>query len=80
MEFEQAGIEKFCKKLLIFSQCDQIKNQSFKIDLKENIVEDEIPERGLWNPQISGVGSWKQIRPTQLPLLLYTRYLSCKYI
>jgi len=45
--FEQAGIEIFCKKLLIFSKSDQIKNQSVKNLFKGNIVEDEIPERGL---------------------------------
>ena len=45
--------------------------------LKYHIVEDEIPERGLWNPQISGVGSWNQRRPTSSPFI--RSFLSCNY-
>ena len=35
----------------------------------------EIPERGLGYPQISRVGPWNRRRPSQLPLLLLTRFL-----
>ena len=47
---------------------------------KDNNVEDKIHERGLYNPQISSVGSWNQRRRTHLPLHWYPRYLSCIYI
>ena len=66
----------FLSQIRTFHIFNQIKVSG--VPSKSNIVEDEIPERGLWNPQISSIGSWT--REDLAPSTLLHSLFICMYL